>query len=473
MIPKKLLVNQLSSPAKIFCYFLICFIAGVGLASFVPVDFFWAYLLGLAVLLGVLFVWPKPIWRWLLLGALFLMLGIFRYQFSLPQTAADKIWFYNGQAVQVKGVVFSEPDIRSDHAKIIILVSEIFLADEKIKVSGKLLTKVNLFPSWQYGDELVLNCRLKAPAPINGFAYDRYLAKDNIYALCYYPSIKLISTGNGHWLLGKIFAFKNSLRAAVSQNLPEPHASLFFGINFGSRGGIPQALTDDFNATGTTHLIAISGMNITIICGLLIDLFLACGLPRKKSFGLVTASLILFIILIGWPASATRAAVMGWLVVLAATVGRKNKINYALIFSAAAMIAVNPKILRTDVGFQLSFLAVIGLVYFQPFFSRRLSWVPEGLGLRDALSLTLAAQVTTLPLIIYNFGRISLLAPLVNLFAVPVMLYLMLVGFLAVGLSLIFPPAGAYFFLPVWLMTNYLIKIIEWFSGFAYAAINV
>jgi len=254
--------------------------------------------------------------------------------------------------------------------------------------------------------------------------------------------------------------------------LPEPAASLFFAINFGSRGGIPQSLSDTFSATGTTHLIAISGMNITIIAAVITNLFLSLYISRKKAFWLTSSVLLFYIVLIGWPASAVRAAIMGWLGILAIYVGRKSKITNALILTAALMILINPKILRDDAGFQLSFLALIGLIYCMPFWEARLKKLPKTFGLSESLAMTLAAQTTTTPLILYNFGRLSLIAPIANLFVVPTMLYLMIIGFFSIFFSYALSEFSQYFFWPTWLLTEYLIKAVGFFSALPYAALT-
>jgi competence protein ComEC len=455
--------NSFNSNAKIFRYFLLCFVIGTAIASFLFVEFFWLYLLGLiAMVLAVLF-WPKNFWRIIFLGGIIIILGIFRYQLSLPKIDETKVWFYNGQRIDFQGIIIKEPDVRINHTKLTVQATG--------KITGKVLVSVGLYPEYQYGDLVSVYCQLKAPEPFDGFAYDRYLAKDNIYSQCSYPRVKLISRHNGDWLLTKIYQFKNKLKQTINSNLPEPQASLFSAITLGVRRGVPKNLSDKFSITGTSHLIAISGLHITIITVILMKIALGCYLSRKKAFWVITIALLVYVTMIGFPASAVRASLMGWLAMLAMYLGRLNRSTNALIFVASLMILVSPKILRDDIGFQLSFSAVLGLIYLSPLFEAKLAKLPSYLGLKESLQMTISAQIATMPLIVYNFGRLSLIGPVVNLLVLPVLPYLMIIGFAALFLSLVFP-GTQYLFWPVWLILTYLIKVIEIFAAIPRAALN-
>jgi len=148
------------------------------------------------------------------------------------------------------------------------------------------------------------------------------------------------------------------------------------------------------------------------------------------------------------------------------------KSTNALLLAASLMILLNPKILRDDAGFQLSFLAVLGLIYFSPLFTDKFKNLPSTLGLKDALQTTLAAQLATMPFIIYNFGRLSLVGSLTNLLVVPASAPLTIFGSFSLLLVLVFPNLSFYFFLPNWLMLTYIIKVVEIFSNIPLAAFN-
>ena len=137
------------------------------------------------------------------------------------------------------------------------------------------------------------------------------------------------------------------------------------------------------------------------------------------------------------------------------------------------MIFINPKILRDDVGFQLSFCAILGLIYFSPYLVERWRSYPSFLGVKESLQSTLAAQLSTLPLIIYNFGRLSLIAPAANLFVVPILPYLTILGFIVLPLALLFNFLTPYLFWPIWLMLTYLIKAVAFFASLPLASVTL
>jgi len=133
------------------------------------------------------------------------------------------------------------------------------------------------------------------------------------------------------------------------------------------------------------------------------------------------------------------------------------------------MLLQNPLLLRFDVGFQLSFLAVMGIIYVGPIFQNWFRRIPDKFQLRSILATTLSAQIFTLPILIYNFGYISQVAPLTNLLILPFLPYIMILGFICGFLGMLWTPLGWVFSLPVWLLLAYLTKIVEWFSALPFS----
>ena len=230
---------------------------------------------------------------------------------------------------------------------------------------------------------------------------------------------------------------------------------------FGDKRGLPQEYLDYFSQTGTTHIMAISGMNITIIAALSLGLMLAIGLSRRQAFYLAVLLLIIFIILVGAPASAMRAGLMGFLVLWALKLGRLNKITNSIVLAGAIMLLINPKLLRYDIGFQLSFLAILGLVYFYPLINERLIKIkiPKLKGGREIFSMTIAAQVFTLPITAYNFSTVSLIAPLPNILILGFIPILTALVFIAIFLTILWPSLSVIFFTPAWLILKYIILV--------------
>jgi len=467
------------SKSKIFLGGCIFFIVGVAVASFLPIgwvenDLWWFIGMMASSAILILF-WHNRKVRIITLVGLFLFLGLWRYSIGLPTDSLDKIWYYNGQVITAGGIICNEPDIRQNNQKLEICV---FKTGELTSVSGSVLVTTNLYPSYDYGDEIEITCELQAPEKFQGFAYDRYLARYDIYSVCYYPQIKLISSGRGNFLYKNIFKFKNKVRGVMNYGLNEPESSLAKAIILGDKKGIPADWREIFSQAGISHIAAISGMHISIMAALIMGLLLNVGLSRKRAFHLASLFLIIYIIFIGLPASAMRAGLMGFLVLWAMNLGRLNKLTNSLVLAAAVLLIINPKLLRDDIGFQLSFLAVLGIAYFYPLLDK---WTENKFkrfsGLlkapRALVNITLAAQIFTLPLLAYNFSQVSVISPVSNLlvlWALPILIVFLLS---AVALSFIFYSLAVVFFLPALILLKYIITISDWLVKIPYAYIEI
>lgn len=485
--------NLLSAgKAKIFLFACLFFIAGIAIASFLPrpwlaLNLWWfAGMVGCAVI-AILFFKNKKIFL-SVLWILFLLFGVWRYSVSLPQDTPDKIWHYNGQEVVVTGTVCNEPDVREKNVKYEICVEYLTpqppllnrRGGENLNVSGKILVTANLYPSYKYGDELEIKGELQAPEKFNNFSYDRYLARYNIYSVCYYPKIEVIQSGGGNYLYSQIFSLKEKLHSAINYGLSEPEASLAGPLILGYKKGVSAYWQEKFSQSGLSHIMAISGTNISILAALVMILLLGAGLSRQRAFWLASLFLFFYVILVGAPASAMRAGVMGFLVLWAMKLGRLNKLTNSLVLAAAILFLINPKLLRDDIGFQLSFLAVLGMIYFPPIFNSwlnkiiNLSQIPKFLKIiYDIFSLTMAAQIFTLPIIAFNFSQISLIAPVSNLLVLWILPLLTIAILIAMILSLIVPFLAPLFFSPALLFLKYIMAVVDWLPRLPYAYIEV
>jgi len=398
--------------------------------------------------------------------------------------------------ITLVGVVAEEPDVRSDNIKYKITVTDVKPFDYgyasasafaeatagKQGINGNLgniLVVAQKYPQYQYGDRLEITGKLKTPSSGEDFDYKSYLAKDDIFSIVYFPEIKLAAQEQGNWLMAKLLFVKNKFENSINQILAEPQAAYLAGLLLGEKRGLPPDIMDALARTGTTHIIALSGFNITIIALALMNLFNFFMVHRRWSFGLSVLVVILFVLMTGAAASVVRAAVMGILMLLAKQVGRLYSIRNALIFAGAIMVYLNPRVLVWDLGFQLSFAATLGLIYISPILQ---DWFisekeEEGgnkkiLGLKEILIATLAAQIAVLPLLVINFGQLSLIAPLANILVLPFIPLTMLAGFVAALGGLIFLPLGKILGWVAWLFLSYEIKIIELLARIPLAAIN-
>lgn len=410
-------------------------------------------------------------------------LGAARYQLARPRMTPGFIAWYNaGQEslapdVRLEGIVVKPPDARDSYINLTVSVRQVTVKDGRdlpTSVEGLLLAKVPPAEGWRYGDLVQLEGRLETPPELEGFSYREYLARRGIHAYMPRAEAVFLEHDRGNPLLAAIYALKERALVLVYRIYPDPEASLLAGILLGVESGIPLPVQEAFKATGTSHIIAISGFNITILAGLFAGV---SGRLLGKRWGAVAAVLGVsaYTLLVGANAAVLRAAIMGGLSIFARQFGRRQDGLNTLAFVAAVMALFNP-LLPWDVGFQLSFAATLGLIlYAQPFADAFTGFAARRMPLSAARRLagpvgeyvlfTFAAQLTTLPVMAYHFGRISLISLVANPFILPAQPAVMIVGGLAVMLGLVWLPLGVLAGCLAWPFVVYTVRVVEMFAA--------
>lgn len=506
---KEKVINSKSRTFLLFCF---CFIFGVGVFSGFEFASYWLYRLYLLLfLLGFLLIlfWHKINWRFLLWCGLFFVLGGARFMFSVPvDNDPNLIKFYNGEQKDLTGYVADEPEIGIAGVKYVVEMSsrgvkrrgdpqEVAVLPTVARndmVTGKILVNLPLYPEYQYGDELKIKCNLQSPKNFVGsnFRYDNYLARQEIWSVCISPVILSVNEGSSPQSLGvilksKMLKFKSYIGEKINVLWPEPESSLMAGLLYGARSSMPDEIKNNFNRVGLTHIVAISGYNISIIAAILMASLISLGLNRRRAFWFCVSGIILFVLFTGATASVVRAGIMGIIVLLAQQLGRLSRVGNILVATAALILLINPYVLIWDAGFQLSFLATIGLVYlspiledvilnlFQHLFRSRNKFGMTELSknfLFESLVSTLSAIIATLPLMLYQFGRLSVVAPLANILILWVIPWLMFFGFISVLLSIMFFPLGLVLAWITGLGLKYVIISTQWFASFSWSSIE-
>ena len=445
----------IKSKSKTFLTFCFCFLTGITIGSLInqQIDFVYIYL-ALFILISFLVIyWKNKSVRFVILSLLIVLFGFARYAYTLPQNVEEdkKI---------IIGLVSTEPDVRADSVRYILETSD---------VEGKIHIKSDLYPRFEYGDRLEVKCKLNKPEPIENFRYDMYLARFGVFSICSDPKIKKIGEGKGSFVLQNIFTLKDVIADRVNQLWHEPYAGFMAGLLYGYRGGL-GSLNELFNITGVTHIIAISGYNISIIAAILITICVHILIPRKKAFWLVSTGIVLFVIFAGASGSVVRAGIMGIIVLYAKQIGRMSRVGNVMAFTAVIMCVQNPYVLIWDAGFQLSFIATIGLVYLAPVIEKYFKKVPEVIGLKESFISTISAIVATLPLILYQFGRLSIVAPIVNVLILWTIPWLMLGGFATLIFSFLYFPLAKALAWVVWVGMRYVVFVVKKFAGLEFAS---
>ncbi len=371
----------------------------------------------------------------------------------------------------IEGVIDDAPDVRA--TKILYTV---------VTSSGKVLvTDRRMWPRFAYGDRVRVTGTLKQPKPTETFAYDNYLSLFDIYTVMDASFMRVLPSPSGRGLpagqagLGRgvmsfLITLRNRFESEINRVYPEPHASLLAGLLTGSRRGMPAHLTLAFKQTGLTHIIAISGTNITIVLSVIGGILFF--LPLRWRFLPSIIAITAFTLLVGASASVVRAAIMGILGLVALQTGRLKEGRLLILWTATLMLLWNPKYLWYDAGFQLSFLAVIGLNEFGPILKIWLRRVPNTFKIRETLTMTIAAQIFAMPWVVYSFGTLSLISPLANILVAPLVPFAMLFGFLGTILSWIFFPLGQLVGYIGWGLLELIIDIATYGAKIPYASLT-
>jgi competence protein ComEC len=415
--------------SRIFLYLATSFIVGVFLKSFHPAGLFFlpAGLLTLGIIILTVFYKNKKA----ALAAfilLFFSLGFWRTENRLEEL---KNLTWDGKTYSGRAIVAKEPEQKDGYQKIIFQA-------ENPKIN--FLANMGMDENIRCGDAVAVVCVLKIPDNrAADFDYRMYLAKDGIYYLCQQP--KIIATGKhfGNWIYQALIGAKNNLSGQINALIPYPYSTLGNGLIFGGSSELPEKLKDNFSRTGLTHIVAVSGYNVTIVAQYLILFGIIIGLWRQQAFWFALTGIFIFVAMTGFPASAVRAGVMGGVLLWAMKNGRLGNSWNAIILAAAVMLFLNPLLLRYDVGFQLSFLATMGIVIFSPLGEKYLLGKHSAWGLAEMTFLTMSAQIFVLPILLYNFGVLSLISLLANILVLPIIPFSMLLVFLTAILGWLAP----------------------------------
>lgn len=471
-------------------WFSLAFLAGIVLAQLVSLHILvWIALVIISIFLVVLSQilvprlpasFPLHPFAFILLCAF--CLGALRYQMSVPRFDAFHIAFYNDRDYDllITGTLIEPPDYRDNYTNLRLQVSKVDTGDGDLSVNGLLLARVSDNQVYHYGDILRLRGKLKTPPENEDFSYRDYLAAEHIHSYMTSAEVTVLPGRGGNLIAAALYQFKEKSLENIYRLFPDPESSLLAGILLGVDTGLTKELQQAFKDTGTAHIIAISGFNISIIAGLFVTFFSKFLGPRRGAV-LAVIGIAFYTILVGGDAAVVRAALMGGLALFAKQVGRRQAALNTLLAVALLMCLWNPLYLW-DVGFQLSFFATLGLIlYAEPFsqFANGIiaKYFPTSAGEKftelfsEFVLLTLAAQVTTIPIMAYHFQRISLVSFIANPFILPAQPAVMIIGGLAVLLSLVWFPLGQLAGWVAWPFVVYTIRMVELFDRIPHGTI--
>lgn len=456
----------------LFHIILITFAVGVAFRSVFPLglpEVVWILLIGL----GLLLVWRKnnqavfaPQTLILTLVLFALALGILRTEIATWSQGISVLENQIIQSVTVVGTVVREPDLRARTVNLYTKVGDDLLlvsADRHLNVS--------------YGDTIEVAGTLKRPESFTSdlgreFNYPGYLLARGVEYQISFADVTVSASGEGNILILFLLQLKHRLMIAIEHVIPEPQAGLGEGLLLGVKQALGEDLETAFRQTGIIHIVVLSGYNVMLIVAFVMY-FLAFIFSKRVRTVVGILAIVCFALIVGLSATVVRASIMACLLLIAQAFGRTYDVLRALLLAGAVMVFFNPYLLLFDIGFQLSFMATVGLVLVAPTFETLLAKAPARIGIKDFLVATIATQIAVLPLILYYIGEISLIAVVVNVLVLPAVPLAMLLTFAAGVVGLLLPAAAV----PVGFLANlileYIIIIATWFAKVPFASVAV
>lgn len=443
-------------PSRIFAALMVIFLLTVVFASLSNCVFYPPLYFTVMLLVFTVVFWKIKALRYIFLVIFVISLALLRTGLALKRS----VTFKPGDQTLIATIV-EEPQVKGKSQNILL----------QIEGSEEYITVVTTqFPTFHFGNIVEVEGNIQDPF-IESPELKNFYRVQGVVGLAKFPKIIVVKEfrESGYFAIRKrLIAVRLWYEKKIGEILPDPHAGLLSGIMLGVKADIPQKTLSDLSRTGTTHIIALSGFNITIAAAFMMHL--AKKFPKIYSFWLPVLGIIIFVVATNFSASVIRAAIMGILLLVAGANGRESDALISILFASCLMVYLNPLILTMDIGFQLSFTAITGLLLLGPQVEQHLGFLgPRG---AEILATTIAAQLFTWPLTSYYFGTVSLIAPIANLFILPLIRWIMLLGFITSTFGYFSLWAAQKIAVVPWLLLNFVLRVTEIFSSFSLSAFN-
>ena len=379
---------------------------------------------------------------------------------------------YENEKIVLEGSVVREPEFRE---KVVHLYIEPSVegVDEYVLVTADKFAFTE--ESIGYGDLVRVTGTVKKPEPFETdggrmFNYGGYLRARNVmYTI---PFADVVVTEEIPSFTASLYDGKHGFMYVLEQAIPAPESGLGEGVLLGVKRSLGEDLEEVFRKTGIIHIVVLSGYNIMIVVEVMMYVLTALFFPRTRMF-LGIGAVCIFSLLVGFSATVVRASLMAILLIIARCTGRVYAVLRALMLALVVMLLINPYLLVHDVGFQLSFLATLGLILFSPHIEKRLTFIPTFVGIRSFATATLATQITVLPLLLYHTGMFSAVSLMVNVLVLPMVPVAMGLTFLTGTLGALTNALGSGIGFFAYLSLTYIIEVAKFFGSFSFSAFTI
>jgi len=397
--------------------------------------------------------------------ALTVALGLMRTDYYTESLHANNDW-NEGERVEFVGVVAKEPVLSKSS-------QQLHVKSER----GAILVLTDRYLPVKYGNEVSVSGAVSRPESFETdlgrtFNYPGYLAARGITHSIYFAEVAVLKSDGGNPVIAELLETKMMMLKTIEQFLAEPHAGLAEGLLLGVKRALGEELETTFRRTGIIHIVVLSGYNIMLVVAFVLYV-LSFIFPWRLRLVFGLLAIVGFALMVGLSATVVRASLMAAIALAARSFGKTHSVVRALFVAAFAMLLINPYLLVFDPGFQLSFLATLGLITFGEKLQERLTMVPTLIGVREFLSATLATQLFVLPILLYQIGEFSLVSVIVNVLVLPMVPVAMLATFVMVVVSLISAPLAVAVSYVAYLALTYIVLIPSYFGALPFAAVVV
>lgn len=472
---------------------LICISFSFGIVlGFKEMNFLFVFL-AVIILVGCLLLWnmafhgrriPESRRKLIICIAVLSGLGLatirLMYLTNIEKEMYEEVEKFLDKNVEAAGFASREPEAGNSGMKYVFKLSEI--EGERVESRQKLknlqvIVSYSSLQKIEYGQVCTISGVLEKPGVIENFNYGDYLKTKGIYFTIRYPEIFCTQENQGNIIFRKIYQFKNSLISLIAKKMPEPQSSLLIGLILGEKRQFTEMFEQNQRRAGVLHVVAASGYNVSFV--ILAGNTVFFLINYKKRIILLLILIWLYCVIAGLSASIVRATIMASFVLTAQIFGSKASVHLTLVYGITVFVLVNPYVIY-DIGFQLSIVATIGLVYLLPVISDMIKlesfeknatfkyfkqYIELGLA-------SFACTVMTLPISIASFGTISILSVITNVLVLPVIETSMLLGVIGILIDFIFTPVARFIFLVVWVQLKYFEIIVNFIGNLEYSAVD-
>ena len=445
---------------------VITFLVGVGTATFLEISLpiiVWFILLSFVCgLFWFRSKFTKEITGWLIISIILtgLALGALRTELAKSNFGYSELEKNIGEKIELKGIVAREPDQRENSLRLFVEVDE-----------DLILVTTDRYVQVSYGDEISVIGKLSVPENFTTefgrtFNYSGYLLAQGVEYQISFAQVEITDNDLGNPIIAKLLLFKSAFMTNIEKTIAEPAVGLGEGLLLGVKQALGEELESAFRETGIIHIVVLSGYNVMLVVAFVmyvLGYFLSVRL--RVIAGII--AIISFALLVGLSATVVRASIMASVLLIAQATGRLYLVLRVLLFAGFVMILFNPFLLIYDVGFQLSFLATLGLILLAPILEQYFSKVPSFAGVRMFLVATVATQIAVLPLLLYQIGQLSVVAIVVNLLVLPMVPIAMLLTFATGMLGFVSYNLAWLLSFPTYWSLTYVNNLALWFADFS------